>query len=133
MEKRILTREAILEASDINVELVDVPEWGGAVYVRTMTGAERDAFEATMVEKRGKDFEVNLRNLRAKLAAFTVVDEHGNRLFSEEDIQILAGKSAAALQRIFNVASRLSGVSAEDVQELAKNSAGAPSDASGSV
>ncbi len=130
---KLLTRDAILQAQDIQTERVHVPEWGGDVMVRTLTGAERDAFEATILEKRGKDYAVNLRNLRAKLAAFSIVDKDGNRLFTEADVHALAEKSAAALQRVFNVASKLSGISPEDVEELAKNSAAAPSADSGSA
>ncbi len=33
----ILSKEAILSADDLPREIVSVPEWGGQVYVRTMT------------------------------------------------------------------------------------------------
>jgi len=129
---KLLSREQILEAQDIKAERLEVPEWGGEVMVRSMTGSERDQFEQTILTKRGRDYDVNMRNLRAKLAAWTVVDEAGARIFSEEDVLALSEKSAGALQRIFNVASRLSGISPEDVEELAKNSGSAPNGASGS-
>jgi hypothetical protein len=64
---------------------------------------------------------MNLRNIRAKLVALTVVDEDGNRIFSDEDAEALGKKSAAALDRIFAVAQRLSGLRPEDVEELAGN------------
>lgn len=117
-----LNREAILAAEDLPRELVEVPEWGGAVYVRALTGAERDQFEASIVEQRGRDVRMNMRNIRAKLVALTVVDEGGQRIFTDDDVAALGGKSAAALDRLFAVAQRLSGLSKEDVEELAKNS-----------
>lgn len=117
-----LNREAILAAEDLPRELVEVPEWGGAVYVRALTGAERDQFEASIVEQRGRDVRMNMRNIRAKLVALTVVDEDGQRIFTDDDVAALGGKSAAALDRLFAVAQRLSGLSKEDVEELAKNS-----------
>lgn len=117
-----LNREAILAAEDLPRELVEVPEWGGAVYVRALTGAERDQFEASIVEQRGRDMRMNMRNIRAKLVALTVVDEDGQRIFTDDDVAALGGKSAAALDRLFAVAQRLSGLSKEDVEELAKNS-----------
>lgn len=118
----VLNREAILAAEDLPRELVEVPEWGGAVYVRALTGAERDQFEASIVEQRGRDVRMNMRNIRAKLVALTVVDEDGQRIFTDDDVAALGGKSAAALDRLFAVAQRLSGLSKEDVEELAKNS-----------
>lgn len=118
----ILNRDAILTASDIQTEVVEVPEWGGSVLVRGLTGAQRDRFEASMVElKKGKQV-LKLSNLRAYLAALSIVDEQGQLLFSNEDIEALGNKSCAALQRIWDVARRLSGLSDDDVEELTKNS-----------
>ena len=110
-----------MQADDLAHENVDVPEWGGTVRVRTLTGFERDAFEQSVITRRGKQVDMNLENLRAKLAALTIVDEDGERLFSEADVQALAQKSAAALSRVFTVAQRLNGLTNEDVEELAEN------------
>ena len=114
-----LTKDQILRADDLPREQVDVPEWGGSVFVRTMTGAERDAFEQSIVEDSGR----NLANLRARLAVLTVVDADGARLFADSDAMVLGGKSAAALSRVFNVAQRLNALTNSDVEELGKNSA----------
>lgn len=118
---KLLTRDAILQAQDLPTEDVEVPEWGGTVRVRALTGAERDAFEQSVVEMRGKSTRMNLKNIRAKLVALTVVDEDGKRVFSDEDAELLGRKSAAALNRVFEVAQRLSGLRPEDVEELAGN------------
>ena len=117
----LLSREAILQAQDLPTEDVEVPEWGGTCRVRALTGAERDAFEQSIVETRGKNTRLNLRNIRAKLVALCCVDENGNRLFKDEDAELLGRKSAAALNRVFEVAQRLSGLRPEDVEELAGN------------
>lgn len=116
-----LTRDAILQADDLLVEDVEVPEWGGVVRVRGLTGAERDAFESEIVELRGKKAKLNTQNFRAKLVRRSVVDEDGQRLFSDHDAQLLGQKSASALQRVFDVAQRLSGLSETDVEELIGN------------
>lgn len=118
---KMLTREAILQAQDLPYEDVEVPEWRGIVRVRGLTGAERDAFEQSIVEQRGKNTRMNLRNIRAKLVALCCVDEQGNRIFTDDDVELLGKKSAAALNRIFEVAQRLSGLRPEDVEELAGN------------
>jgi hypothetical protein len=115
-----LTRDQILQAQDIQTEEVEIPEWGGSVFVRGMTGTERDAFENSIVETRGKSTRVNMRNIRAKLVAQSACDESGKPLFTPRDIDALGEKSAAALQRVFDVASRLSGISGKDVEELAE-------------
>jgi hypothetical protein len=125
----ILNRDQILQAQDIATETVDVPEWGGAVLVRGLTGQQRDSYEASIMRLNGTNAQLNLINARAKLVALSIVDEEGARLFSDEDVQLLARKSAAALQRVFDVAQRLSGLSASDLEELSKNSANGQRDA----
>ena len=51
----LLFKTAILAAQDLQTEDVEVPEWGGAVRVRSFTGRERDAFQASMVRGDGRD------------------------------------------------------------------------------
>lgn len=132
MSGNLLTKDQILGVQDIQTETVEVPEWGGAVIVRGMNGRERDSFEASMIKGKGKSANVNLENLRAKLVSKCIVDEAGKRLFSDDDIPALAAKSAAALNRVYEVAQRLSGVTEDDVDELVKNSETAQSEPSGS-
>ncbi len=117
----LLSRDAILSSNDLTFEEVDVPEWGGMVRVRTLTGEERDALESSMVERHGRKVDVNLSNLRARLVSLSCVDANGDRLFSDLDIEALGQKSAAALERVFAVARKLSGLSEQDVDELTKN------------
>lgn len=117
---KFLTRSAILAAQDTPVEVVDVPEWGGAVRVKTLTAAERDAFETEIVQRNGRDVRTNTRNLRARMVALTVVDEKGQALFSVTDVEALGQKSARAMDRVWAKASELAGMRPEDVEELAQ-------------
>lgn len=117
----LLTKDAILSADDLVTEDVEVPEWGGTVRVRAISGAERDAFEQAIVTRKGKNVTTNLANIRAKMVALCVVDENGQRLFGDKDVLLLGTKSAAALDRVFTVAQQLAGLTDKDVDELAEN------------
>lgn len=116
-----LSRDQIIAADDLPREDVDVPEWGGSVTLRGLTGTQRDLFEQETVRQNGKNVSVNMENVRARLVARCLVDEKGERMFSDEDVKVLGGKSGKALERLFKVAQRLSGLTQDDVQELAKN------------
>ncbi|HHQ48922.1 MAG TPA: hypothetical protein ENK19_08590 [Acidobacteria bacterium] len=130
---KTLSRDEILAAGrKLKQEEVDVPELGGTVIVREMSGSERDSWEASLLDTRGPDPVMNLANTRAKLLVRTIVDADGKRLFTDDEIDLVGALSASALDRLFAVAARLSRVSAADVEELAKNSPGARSAASGS-
>ena len=112
---RILTKEAILAADDLPRELVSVPEWGGDVFVRTMTGTDRDAFEASLIGKEGR-----MENVRARLVSLTLCNEAGERMFDDAEIAALGKKSARALDRVFSVAQRLNGIGTEQVEAAKK-------------
>lgn len=129
----ILNREDILKAQDLVTEEVEVPEWGGSVFIRTMTGAERNAFELEVVPGVADGSNrMDVLNMREKLLVKVIVDDKGQRLFTDKDIKALGEKSAAALDRLFEVAQRLNRLSARDVEELEKNSVIAQNGGSGS-
>lgn len=125
-----LNADDILNIDDRQFETVEVPEWGGAVRVRGLTGRERDQFEESILGTRDKkgNSRLQLKNTRARLVAMAVVDENGQRLFNRSDINKLGKKSSVALNRIYEVALRLSGISEEDQAELEGNSNGAAGD-----
>jgi hypothetical protein len=128
MMAELLSREQILGAVDLSFEDVAVPEWGGTVRVGMLMGAERDAFEQALVTRQGKKVQMHLENIRARLVALCVVDTEGQRLFKEDDVKALGRKSALALNRVFEVAQRINGLTERDMEELAGNSASGQSE-----
>ena len=114
----LLTKKDILLAKDFQEETVKVPEWGGEVRLRGLTASERDSFEHELFEQADSP---GMKVVRASLCARCIIDEVGKRLFSDADIKALGDKSAIALNRVFQVAQKLSGLRKEDVEELAKN------------
>jgi hypothetical protein len=117
----VLTRDAILGRQwRPKIVRVEVPEWGGAVFVKELSGKERDQFEISQLEGKGANKRVNYVNMRAKLVAYATCDENGKRLFNEADAVRLGDQSAKALTRIYSAASDLSGLTPEDVEELTK-------------
>ncbi len=119
-----LSKDALTAAAGkLPVERVDLPEIGGHVFVRGMSGVERDAWERSLVVGKGRRRDYNLDNVRARLAARTICDENGVRSFGDDDAEMLGKIRVDCLNRIFEVAQRLSGVSDDDVEELGKSSA----------
>ncbi len=128
-----LTKEQILAIEDIKFKDLKVPEWGGTVRVRGLSGTERDAFEASNQVIRGKTAVPNMVNVRARLCARTIVGPDGEPLFSETDVAALGRKSGAALNRVFDAARKLSGLTEADIAELEGNSEPGPSGGSSSA
>ena len=100
--------------------------------VRELTARERDSWEESCLKMKGKgknrESEVNLKNARARLVVRSCIKEDGVSVFTEADAELLGGLSAAAVDRIYTVAARLSGISEEDLEEIAGNSESDPSD-----
>jgi len=119
-----LSRDGILNAVDVQTEKVPVPEWGDDVIIRGLTGDELDAFQGSVRQFRptfdGKGMEAVLiqEGMRAKLLVKCLVDEAGERLFTDNDAPALGAKNGAVIDRLYDVAPRLSGLSDEEKAEL---------------
>jgi hypothetical protein len=113
------SRDEILGKRRGRVEEVKVPEWGGTVFVREITASERDAFEASSLDKKGG---AKMVNIRARLAVLTLSDSEGKRLFGDADVAALGELPASAMDRIFEASMRVNRLSKSDVDELEKNS-----------
>jgi hypothetical protein len=131
--RKVLKREQILVKRKLPTEWVPAPEWAPAdgaaaefgVYVRALSGKERDHFEAVVqglarVKPGGKP-QPNVENYRARLCALAICDEEGAALFTPDDVEELGQQSSAALDRVLEVANRLSGITRRDMEELEKD------------
>jgi hypothetical protein len=120
----MLTRDQLLSdaARALPREIVRVPELGGDVIVQGMSGTARDAWEAGLIKGKGKKREVNTLNMRAKLVQACCVTEDGAPMFAPEDIPAIGAMRADILDRLFDSAKRLSGLTDEDEDELGQPS-----------
>lgn len=114
----MLSREDILSHTDLKKEKIFVKEWGGEIFVSEMTAESRDEWEQNIVKRDNKD---KLVNARAKLIVVTVVDEDGNRLFNDEDVEKIGKLSSKVIDKIAVISQKLNGLSAEELEESKKN------------
>jgi hypothetical protein len=122
-----LSKAKILAAKDVKLsEAVPVPEWGGDVYIRTISGTERDKFEEAYSEQKMKAF-------RVRFLVMTLADESGERLFADADIDALGGKSSVVINRLFDRAWQHNAFTDEAVDALGNDSPTAPSESSTST
>jgi hypothetical protein len=129
-----LSRAAILKAPDIPSKPVEVPEWRDPetgdcqVIIRGLTGDELDDFQGSIRQFRrtldGKGMEpvLNQQGMHAKLLVKCLVDENGERLFQDSDAAELGAKAGVILDRLYDIAQELSGLSDEEKEEMEGNS-----------
>jgi len=128
----LLNRELLLKREVLEVTRVDLgPD--EFVFVRQMTGRERDVFEQSLLKKNrdGKGtiigYEQSTEDFRAKLAVVTICDEEGNLLLRPGDFSVLSqSMSARKLEKIINVAQKINAISEEDKEAIVKNSDAVP-------
>jgi hypothetical protein len=125
-----LKRDAILGKRQLKSELVPVPEWEGEVRIRELMSWERDEFEASCfsIDEDGTRHN-NWGNMRARLVLLCAIDDEGHQLFTKADLGDLSKESAAAMDRLYDVATRLSRLGAKDLETLKKNFTPAPNGA----
>ena len=108
-----LTREAILAARDTQGVVVPVPEWGGDVYVRGLTGGD--------VLDMAKAFGTGSGDI--PLLVYSIVDEETNeRLFTMADIDALRAKGMGPIMRILAAIKEVSGLGDEAPKATAASS-----------
>lgn len=129
----LLTADEILAADDIPHEDVDVPEWGGTVRVRGITGSQRAHINGTMMAVKGQDMALRadaIAEAEMRVVAMSLIGEDGKPLFSVKQVKALGEKNAGVISRLFAVANRLSGLTKTAVEDAAGNSEAAPSGSS---
>lgn len=119
------TADYIFELDDAKSLDVLVPEWpdkSGApmrLRVRSLSGDEKDAYEDWCMKR--KNNPLGMRGIRAYLVSLCTINDDGTRLFTDDQIDRLGRKSAAALDRLFDACCSLNALRSSDVEELEKN------------
>ena len=92
----ILTADALLAADDLKTEVVNVPEWGGAVKVRGLKKGEWDKAQAEDDEVKGNSFLLSCGILEPEL--------------TPEQVDQLREKSLLAVNKLETAIIRCSGM-----------------------
>lgn len=112
----LLNKQQIKDVNDLPSIIVDMPEWGGEIKVRTMSAKDRIDFE-----KKNATSKTELETM-INLIMFSCVNEDNSLMFDKDDYDFLASKSAKSLMRIFNEAVKISTLSNDGLENKAKNS-----------
>lgn len=111
-------RDELLSLVTQKPTLAPVKFCGKDLFVREMTGAERDAFEADQVE--GNKTGDALKNFRARLVVKVLVDENGERVFKDEDADSVGKLPSRQIRTAFDKAATVNALTSEDVKDIEK-------------
>ena len=118
-EYRILTREEILDAPDIEERTVPVPAWGGAVRIRTLSQKQSRELRAKAMRTNQitKQTETDNDLLESLLFIEGVIEPK----FTMADYGRLQDKSMAAMSAVLKAIMDASGLSEDAVKSATKS------------
>lgn len=116
----LLTKDQILAADDVEYRDTPIPEWGGVVRIKAISGASRDRYEMAMARARDKG-NLEKANFRAVLLAEAICDDQLKPIFQPRDIYELGKKNARVLDKLFDVAAELAGIREADKKDAEEN------------
>lgn len=110
-----LGKDQLLQKGRPSVREVKIPEIDETVFIRTMTGSQRDTFETKFTGKTPAG------NVRGVVCAWVLSDEDGNRLFTDEDAEAVGDLDVRVLTRVFDAAIEQSALSSDELEAIAGN------------
>lgn len=113
-------RESILNANDLESTIVELPVWGVRLEVRSLDGRSRARLLSTAAKPDGS---VDLERLYPDMViACTYDPETGERVFTDDDREVLLGKSASQLEKLALAAMEVSGMTPGSQEAAGKDS-----------
>lgn len=119
-------RDQILNADDIDSELVEIPAWGVTVEVRSMDGRARTRLLKSTTDGNG---DVDMEKVYPEMVILCSHDpETGERIFTEDDRDAILAKAAGPIELLALAAMRVSGMNGTAVDEAGNDSSSTEKD-----
>jgi len=117
----VLTKEQIFAVPQ-QLQEVEVPEWGGSVFIRPITLQEQAKLADLGIQFEKASVAIRMKKVTMQFILWAIVDADGNPLFSAEDLELMLTKSSKPFLRLQDQILKFSGLTEEARAELAKNS-----------
>lgn len=114
----LTSANAILQSDDFRYEEIEVPEWGGSLRLKSLSGTERTAILKLLNQKKD-----TVDGVYEKVIIFCAVNAEGGKIFEDNQntLAILQAKDASVTQRIGMKALELSGLGQNSKDNAEKN------------
>jgi hypothetical protein len=125
----LLSKEALQKKDDLPTRTVEVPEWGGSVRLRGLSGKKRMQMRRCYDAKTG---EIADDEVLAKVLVWSMVGADGKPVLTESDVPWLIEKNGVVLVRLAEAVMEMSAMTEKSAAEVKENLPAARSDASAS-
>lgn len=97
----------------VKTEQYDMPEWGGHVFIRKFSIAQRDEL-SKIYDKEEK----NWMDAMLETILYGVVDEAGNPIFTKQDFELLKNQDGETLSNLHAEILKYNGMTADTTPEV---------------
>lgn len=121
-KKAALDRNFILNNKGYDLVEMEIPEWGGIIYLKPLSAKEVTSYQTEIMGIRDADGIVSgdsTLEMITRLLTLTICDESGNTLFTKDDVAALNEKRFQTLIKIFRKAQEINGLD-DDAEALAE-------------
>lgn len=108
----IKNSEEILSKDDFTYEEFEVPEWGGTLRLRSLSGAQRTIVISLTNKRRDGD------GLFERLIIMSAVDDVGKSIFRDDHLDALKARNAAVTQAIGKKILEISGLAPDTIPDI---------------
>jgi hypothetical protein len=119
-DKIALTKAQILNRKPILQE-IQIPQWGGFVYIRPLTVAEQTKLAELGTKYEKANTSARIKSITLQVIKWSVTDADGAALFEDGDLDSLLQSDASAIMSLQDAIVRYSGLTEESRKELEKN------------
>jgi len=123
----ILNKQEVLSKTP-SLKEVEIPEWGGSVYIRPITLAEQAKLADLGVKFEKALVAAKMKGVMLPLIQWAVVDAHGDQFFNAADLDALMNLPASSVLRLQDEILAYSGLTKESREELEKNLLNTPNE-----
>lgn len=117
-----LNKDAILSASPCQKDKVEMPEWGGHVYVSAVSAADWMDVQDAMAKDKDEAGKLATAPWVGLMLVRTIVDENGQRLFDDGDAPELMKKPLVLINRLYHASDKLNDFTGRGIKAAEKNS-----------
>ncbi|MFI5223668.1 MAG: hypothetical protein ACHQX3_05380 [Nitrospirales bacterium] len=117
MSDKLLSMEEIGNATDVEFQVIQMPEWGGAVRIGSITAED-------IVEWNESNSDPAAKRLAGiRLVVQSMVDKDGKRIGTPKAVDVLKKRSAASINKLVEKVLVLNKLNAKGLEEV-KNGSG---------
>lgn len=111
----LINKEQFLQNTACEHKDVHIEELGGEIRIKAMSIADQIKFEEESANTK------NQNELIFQLILNCCIDENGEKLFEQEDLEIIKERSAPVVIKLFQEILKVNKLDEEEIDKLAKN------------